>query len=122
MNSLPPNKPKLRCGRLRFFLSAILLLMAAPLVSAQLIILDLPDLLLEPNKPNQTFDLYADNGGSDFILTGLRIELMVGDGGPDAGGSISGPAIADVSVTSPGTLFAGNNIGEQGLGSILPQV
>jgi hypothetical protein len=96
--------------------------MAAPYVSAQVIILDLPDLLLQPNKPNQTFDLYAENQSSDFLLTGLRIELMVGDGGPEAGGSISGPAISDVSVTSPGTLFAPSNIGERGVGSIVPQL
>ena len=65
---------------------------------AQVIIIDLPDLLLQPNTPNQSFDLFVQNGGTPFAVTGILTETQVADGGPEAGFSIDGPSISNVDV------------------------
>ena len=98
------------------------LIASAVPVAAQQFIIDLPDLLLQPNTPGQSFDLYVQNDDVAFPVTGIRVELMVADGGTEAGGTVQGPAISNVDVTS-GTAFASpNNNGPGGQGSVVPQL
>lgn len=88
------------------------------------LVIDLPELSLAYNQPNQTFSLSAQNtGGSAVSLSGLQLELQVADGGPAAGGTLLGPSITEVRLTAPGTLFGEvPNTGEAGGGALLPQI
>jgi len=67
-------------------------------------------------------DVRVDNGGAPVQLLGVNLNVQVADGGPPAGGSTFGPTIANVSLFEPGMLFAANNNGAGGSGSIVPQV
>jgi hypothetical protein len=91
-------------------------------VCGQVFEIDLPDLLLQPNTAGQSFDLFVENQGGNFPVTGIRVELLVGDGGTEAGGTIEGPSISEVDVIT-GTIFATpNNNGAGGAGSVVPQL
>ncbi len=53
----------------------------------------------------------------------MNFYAQVADGGPEAsefGGHIAGPKISSINVTT-GTIFSGNNTGENGSRSVLPQ-
>ena len=88
---------------------------------AQIMIVDLEDLSLLPNRPGQSFDLFVQNNGEAFPVTGIGFNLQVADGGPEAGGSIDAPGISSVDIFS-GTPFESNNNGTSGSGSIRPQI
>lgn len=62
---------------------------------------------LEPNTPGQTISLYVTGG---WPVQGLNFNLQIADGGPAAGGVISGPAITAVDLLT-GTIFAADNTG-----------
>jgi hypothetical protein len=68
---------------------------------------------------DQLIEIMVSGGDS---VQGLNLRLQVADGGthPDAGGSIDGPKISNIDLVS-GTIFDGNNTGQNGLLS-LPQV
>lgn len=78
------------------------------------IVLDLPDLMLQPNQANQTFTISVqNNAGTGVALNGVELNLIIGDG------SGTGPAIEAVSVVTPGTLmFGSNNSGDLGSGDL----
>jgi len=85
------------------------------------VIIDLPELFLQPHMANQAFDVFIQNEGGPVEVTGIGFNIQVADGGPEAGGLIDGPAIMLVDVIT-GTIFESNNNGVSGTGSILPQV
>ena len=88
-------------------------------VTAELgLTIDVGDHLLQPNRPGQVIEILVEGGKP---VQGVEFFLQVADGGPEApGGAIDGPAITDVDVLT-GTIFANNNDGEAGHGSIIPQ-
>lgn len=67
---------------------------------------------LAPNTANQPVDIYET--GADSV-EGMYLNLQVGDGGPLAGGSTSGPMIQNLTVSPTGGLFstANSNISYQ---------
>jgi hypothetical protein len=85
------------------------------------VLIDLPEISLLPNTTNQSLDVLVENSGDPLRVTGIGFNLQVADGGPAAGGLILGPAITSVDLMS-GTIFASNNIGLSGSGSIVPQI
>lgn len=96
---------------------AAILALAWPAQAA--LIIDLPDLVLQPNQAGQAFTFSVQNDGASVGLNGIQLELIVADGGPQVpGGTITGPAIRMVSVIYSGTLFAGNNTGDRGAGNV----
>jgi len=62
---------------------------------------------LLPNTPGQNVNLFVTGGAA---VQGINLIIQVADGGPEAGGSIVGPQITSVNITSD-TIFAGNNTG-----------
>lgn len=68
---------------------------------------------LYSNLPNQKIQLFVTGGDA---VEGLNFNLQIGDGGPDLGGLTSGPRITAVDLLT-GTIFDGNNTGEQDPGS-----
>ena len=67
--------------------------------AAPFLMLDLPDLNLVPDRAGQTFEIFGLNTGELPIpLNGVQLEIQVGDGGPEAGGTEDGPAIAALTV------------------------
>jgi len=83
--------------------------------------IDMPEVLLAPNQAGQTFEVHAVNHGDPVPVTGIGFNVQVADGGVPAGGRIQGPAITSVDVVT-GTVFASNNNGPSGAGSMVPQV
>jgi hypothetical protein len=85
------------------------------------IFIDLPEITLLPNTAGQSLDVYVQNSGAPVQVTGIGLNIQVADGGPAAGGRISGPSIASVDIFTD-TVFESNNNGLSGTGSIVPQV
>jgi hypothetical protein len=84
--------------------------------------IDLPETTILADTAGQIFEVWVQNDGSASIeVTGIGFNVQVSDGGPPAGGSITGPAITSVDIFT-GTAFASNNNGPSGTGSIVPQV
>lgn len=98
-----------------------LLLFSAEMLQAN-IVLSVPDTDILPNAPGQTLWIYAVNDSLPVSLLGLGLNLQIADGGPAAGGVISGPSITDIDIFSPKVLFGSNNNGQGGSGSLLPQI
>ncbi len=105
LRARPSHAPLLLAAALTIFLAS------APAVRASLII-DLPDLTLQPNQAGQTFTISVQNDGPSVTLNGVELELLIGDG------SGVGPIFQAVSVIAPGTLFASNNTGDRGAGDL----
>jgi hypothetical protein len=101
----------------RLWLASLLVLFGAGLATRAALILDLPDLTLQPNQPNQIFTISVQNDGSSATLTGVQLQLIVGNGDVAIGGSGGAPAFQAVSLLAPGSLFAGNNTGDGGAGN-----
>ncbi len=84
--------------------------------------IDLPELNLNPNEANQSFDITIANGGAALAVTGIGFNIQVADGGPSIPapntGTIDGPEITAVDVFT-GTAFASNNNGPGGTGGIV---
>jgi hypothetical protein len=100
-------------GVIRALVVSIASLLSAGLSLQAQLTIQLPDLVLQPDLANQDFTFSVHNtSGSDVLLTGVQLQLYTADGGPGVGGSIVGPAIQQVSVIAPGTLFTGNNNGD----------
>lgn len=85
------------------------------------VVIDLPEIVLLPDMPGQSFDVYVQNTGASVLVNGIGFNIQVADGGAAAGGTISGPAITSVDLFT-GTVFGPNNNGLSGGGSIVPQV
>jgi hypothetical protein len=91
----------------------LLALFVAGLASRAGLILDLPDLTLEPNQANQSFTISVQNDGVSILLTGVQLDLIVGNG-------VSGaPAFQAVSLIAPSLLFTANNTGDGGAGNFV---
>ncbi len=101
------------------FLIVCLAWMAAG--SRAAVTIDLPEITLLPNTPGQAFDVFLLNEGESIQVVGIGFNIQVADGGTPAGGNTNGPAIAFVDIFT-GTVFATNNNGPSGGGSIVPQV
>jgi hypothetical protein len=82
-------------------------------LQAQLI-LELPDLALQPNRGGQSFTLSLENRGPLVEVIGAQLDFMVGS---PPFGSPGAPAIAGGGLTAPGLLFGPNNNGEGGVGN-----
>lgn len=83
--------------------------------------IDVPEIGLLPNTPSQRFDVHLWNGGEPIPVIGIGFNIQVADGGPLLGGKTNGPAITSVDIFT-GTVFASNNNGLSGSGSIAPQL
>jgi hypothetical protein len=81
------------------------------------LIIDVGGHELLPDTPNQTVQVFVSGGDA---VQGLNFYAQVADGGPAAGGTITGPSITAVNILS-GTIFASNNAGQDDPGS-LPQL
>ncbi|MGE3311710.1 MAG: hypothetical protein AB7O66_17220 [Limisphaerales bacterium] len=76
-----------------------------------------------PTGQSQTWlEFYVANDGPPLELLGVNLNLQIADGGPEAGGFRQGPPIGDVDLFPAGSLFASNNNGRGGSGSIVPQL
>jgi len=93
------------------------LLISSCLVTRAIMIIDLPDLVLQPNQANQTFTITVQNTGTSVQLTGVQFELITGNGDVSIGGSGGAPAFQAVSLLASGSLFAANNTGDRGAGN-----
>ncbi len=62
---------------------------------------------LLPDTPGQTVEIFVSGG---FPVQGMNFNLQIADGGPTVGGSVAGPAIANLDILT-GTIFATNNTG-----------
>ena len=102
---------------LRLWRASLLALFGAGLAAHAALILDLPDLTLQPNQANQVFTFSVQNDGASVLLTGVQLELIVGDGDVAIGGSGGAPAFQAVSLLAAGSLFAANNTGDRGAGN-----
>jgi hypothetical protein len=87
---------------LLFFVSA---------ANAQLII-DVGNIPLTPGASGQQVSIFLRNDGAPVQAAGLDLVLEIGDGGPDAGGTIDGPDITGVNLASG--IFGPNNLGVSG--------
>jgi hypothetical protein len=101
----------------RIWLAGVLTLFVAGSATRAGLILDLPDLTLQPNQANQTFTISVQNTGAGVQLTGVQLLLLIGNGDVAIGGSGGGPAFQAVSLLAPGSLFAANNTGDRGAGN-----
>jgi hypothetical protein len=71
------------------------------------------------DTPDQKVYVYV---SGDTQVEGVLLDCQIADGGPSAGGTISGPTITNLDVVT-GTIFEGNNFGNfYGNGYIYPQV
>jgi len=97
--------------------------MASAALGAEFIYIDLPEITMLRNQPNQTFNVYLGNFDGPVLVNGIGFNIQVADGGPEVpGGSIRGPAITSVDLFT-GTVFASpHNNGISGSGRIVPQV
>lgn len=112
----------INCRRNVVAVTVAVLLTGDASLSAQVLQIDLPEINLLANTPGQTFDVFIQNGGASFQVTGIGFNLQVADGGPPAGGLTLGPSITMVDIFT-GTIFASpNNNGPSGAGQIVPQV
>src|SRR6185437_7568799 len=71
------------------------------------------------NTANQKIQIFVSS--QNTMVQGTDVEVQIADGGPAAGGKVAGPKITNVDVLS-GTIFANNNGGQTGSGSMVPQV
>lgn len=101
---------------------ATLSLFTLPLSASAQLTIALTDIELQPDLAGQVFLIELENVGDPVFLQGVHLELFVADGGPQFGQAIIGPAIRDVSVTSPGALFAENNTNDRGFGNYAGEI
>ncbi len=77
--------------------------------------IDVGDHFLLPDTPAQTIAIYVSGGDA---VEGLNFNAQVADGGPELGGSVDGPAITAVDLTT-GAIFGGNSSGPQNILQLL---
>lgn len=70
------------------------------------------DAILLPNLPGQEVRVWIDNSGPTLEIGGLDFAIQLADGGPEAGGVVSGPVIQSVNLLG-GTAFELHNLGGQ---------
>src|SRR5262245_11428348 len=99
-----------RCRR-PWLASLVALVGLAYAVNAALII-DLPDLTLQPSMAGQSFTIGVQNTGSSVGLSGVQLELIIGNGDTAIGGSGGAPAFMAVTLVTPTLLFGSNNNGD----------
>jgi hypothetical protein len=108
---------------IRATVGGLLVVCAAASPALAAVVVDVGDRSLLPNTPGQVFQIFVDGGDP---VTGVQFNLQVADGGPEGAqyggpGLIDGPEIENVDIFT-GTIFATNNVGELGGGSIAPQL
>lgn len=94
----------------------LLSLLAYPYSSVAQLAIDVSDITLEPNQPDQVVEVILENDGSPLPVTGIGLNVQVTDTGPMLAGSIAGPKISHVDVFA-GTIFENNNNGTSGAGA-----
>jgi hypothetical protein len=100
-----------------FWLAGLLAFLVAALTARAALFLDLPDLTLQPNQANQIFTISIQISDASVQLTGVQLELIIGNGDVAVGGSGGAPAFQAVSLLASGSVFAGNNTGDRGAGN-----
>jgi hypothetical protein len=98
--------------KLTTFLFLIGLVWAVPQVQGAITI-EVGDHLLVPNMAGQTIEIRVSGGDA---VEGLNLDVQVGDGGAELGGTQDGPVITGADVLT-GTIFSGNNTGQRNPGS-----
>lgn len=72
----------------------------------------LGDVKIEANRAKQVIPIIVSGGD---LVAGVNFNLQVGNGN-------TGPRIVDIDVIGTGTIFADNNVGQSGGGSLLPSI
>lgn len=109
--------PTLRRGDPVLRKAAVLAVLGAALATSSqgAIILDLPDLILEADTPDQSFVISVHNDGAPIAVNGVQLLLSSAGGGPGLGGVV-GPRFSPPpggSVVAEGLLFGPpNNVGQ----------
>ena len=80
-------------------------------------VINVGNYFLLPDTSGQLIELFV---SGDQAVQGLNFNAQIGDGGPAAGGTNSGPSISAVFLLED-TIFAGNNNGQHDPGSF-PQL
>ncbi len=94
----------------------ILVIAALPASAA---VINIGTQYLEPNEAGQTFQVFVSSPAQTAVL--MSLDLQVGDGGPDFGGTL-GPAISNADVLT-GTVFGAQpNAGDEGWSASNPGV
>jgi len=101
-------------------LSALVFLLV-PAIQAQVFI-TVGDWELAPGTADPTISIRVSNSGASIPLMGINLNLQIGDGGIEAGGTDAGPRIVDVDLFASGAVFATRNNGRGGGGAIVPQL
>jgi hypothetical protein len=102
---------------------AALLVIAAMTTAAQAqLTISVGDWEFLAGTPSAAIDIQVSNSGEPVELLGINLNVQIADGGVEAGGSITGPRILDVDMFHGDMLFAQNNNGPGGSGSIIPQL
>jgi hypothetical protein len=103
----------------RHWLASVLALLVASPAAHAALVLDLPDLMLQPNQASQTFTITVQNTGDTGVqVNGVQLELIIGNGDVAIGGSGEGPAFQAVTVVATSNLlFYPNNTGDRGAGN-----
>ena len=100
---------------------AALIFLVVPAIQAQVFI-TVSDWEFAPGTADPTIAIRVSNTGPSIPLMGINLNLQIGDGGIEAGGTETGPRIVDVDLFAPGALFATRNNGRGGGGAIVPQL
>lgn len=108
--NLPHRAGRVPRRRAQVWLASLLTLFVAGLAAHAAVILDLPEITLQPNQANQSFVISVQNTGASVQFNGVTLNLVIGNG------SSGGPAFQAVTLLSSGSLFAGNNNGDLGVG------
>lgn len=92
----------------------------SPSLNGQALVISPGNIDLQPDAAGQNVDIFVQNSGTPAAVTGVQLNIQVGDGGPAAGGTL-GPSITAVDVIT-GTIFESNNNGLGGTGSVTTQI
>ena len=95
----------------------VFLVLLTAVVPASAAVIDVGTQYLQPNKAGQTFEIWV---SSDSVETAalVRLELQVGDGGPEVGGT-PGPRISNVDILTGMIFGAVPNLGDEGWSALL---
>src|ERR1043165_10093977 len=104
---MQPNRNPTRIPSVILVLAA---LSSALVCRSQVLSIDVGNVLLDPAKPGQTFDLFVNNSGPGLDVGGLQLNLQVT---VPTGQGVPRPVITGVDILS-GTVFSTDNAGPFG--------